>query len=252
MTTHAFDTIVIGSGTSAYFCITALNKSGQKVAVVDERPYGGTCALRGCQPKKYLVANAEAVAMASHLSGIGLTAPPRTDWAALQKLKNTFLDGISEGEVEEWNAAGITTFSGKAQLVGQDEVAVNGETLKAKHIVLATGAVPRTTDIPGSQHTRDSEYFLNQPELPKRILFIGGGYISFEFAHVAARAGSKVTILHRSARPLKQFDSNMVDIILEATRAAGISVIVNEPPVSIEPHDSGYRLHGKSGTPLRD
>jgi len=83
---RAFDTVVIGSGTAAYYCITALNKAGQRVAVADERPYGGTCALRGCQPKKYLVANAEAVAMAQHLSGIGLTDPPRTDWAALQAL----------------------------------------------------------------------------------------------------------------------------------------------------------------------
>ena len=56
-----FDTVVVGSGTSAYYAVDALNKAGQKVAIVDERPYGGTCALRGCQPKKYLVSNAEAV-----------------------------------------------------------------------------------------------------------------------------------------------------------------------------------------------
>ncbi len=67
MPSNSFDTIVIGSGTSAYYCINALNQAGQNVAVVDERPYGGTCALRGCQPKKYLVANAEARAMAKHL-----------------------------------------------------------------------------------------------------------------------------------------------------------------------------------------
>ena len=104
METRTFDTIVIGSGSSAYFCITAVNEAGQNVAVIDERPYGGTCALRGCQPKKYLVANAEAVAMASELSGIGLTeAPKKTDWAALQKLKDEFLDGIPEGEVKEFN-----------------------------------------------------------------------------------------------------------------------------------------------------
>jgi glutathione reductase (NADPH) len=73
MNTQHFDTIVIGSGTSAYYAITTLNKAGQKVAVIDERPYGGTCALRGCQSKKYLVANAAAVAMVGHLQGIGLT-----------------------------------------------------------------------------------------------------------------------------------------------------------------------------------
>ncbi len=247
MKNKTFDTIVIGSGTSAYFCITALNQAGQKVAVVDERPYGGTCALRGCQPKKYLVANAEAVAMASHLNGIGLSNPPKTDWAALQKLKNEFLEGISEEEVADFNAAGIATFSGKAKLVAPNEVTVGDERLKAKHIVLATGAVPRLTSLSGSEYIRDSEYFLNLPELPQRILFIGGGYISLEFAHVATRAGSEVTILHRSERPLKAFDADIVDTIVEASEAAGISLILNESPIAIEEIDSGFRILGKTG-----
>ena len=247
MTAKTFDTIVIGSGTSAYFCITALNNAGQNVAVIDERPYGGTCALRGCQPKKYLVANAEAVAMASHLSGKGLTAPPRTDWKALQKLKNEFLNGSSEEEVESYQKAGVSTFFGRATLVGPDEVEVNGQRLRGTNIVLATGATPRKSDFPGTEHTRDSEHFLNQPELPKRIIFIGGGYISFEFAHVAAQAGSQVTIIHRSALPLKQFDPDMVDVIVAATKSSGISLALNESPQKIEKTDSGYTLHGISG-----
>ena len=247
MKTHEFDTVVIGSGTSAHYAITTLNGAGQKIAVVDERPYGGTCALRGCQPKKYLVANAEAVAMAKHLEGIGLTDAPRTDWAALQKLKNEFLDGISEEEVEDFNEAGIATFAGRATFVAEDELAVGEERLKATNIVIATGAVPRRSDIPGTELAHDSEYFLNLPRLPKRIVFIGGGYISFEFAHVAVYAGSEVTILHRSARPLKQFDPDMVDTVIEASEAAGISILVNEPPTRIEKTDAGLVIHGESG-----
>ena len=125
MSTQHFDTIVIGSGSSAYFAITTLNKAGKDVAVIDERPFGGTCALRGCQPKKYLVANAEAVAMADHLVGKGIAESPRTDWPALQTHTNEFLDGISEGEVEEFESAGIVTFSGRAQLTGPNEVTVD-------------------------------------------------------------------------------------------------------------------------------
>ena len=132
MKNNTFDSIVIGSGTSAYFCITALNQAGRKVAVIDEREYGGTCALRGCQPKKYLVANAETVAMANHLVGKGIAQPTRTRWEALQALKNEFLDGIPEGEVEEFNNAGIVTFSGRATLIAGNEVEVDGEQLAAK------------------------------------------------------------------------------------------------------------------------
>ncbi|HIG31452.1 MAG TPA: NAD(P)/FAD-dependent oxidoreductase [Verrucomicrobiales bacterium] len=247
MANKIFNTIVIGSGTSAYFCITLLNEAGKKVAVIDERPYGGTCALRGCQPKKYLVANAEAMAMAHHLLGKGIDLAPRTNWEALQALKNEFLDGRSEGEVEDFKQAGVATFSGRATLVRNNELEVNGERLTAEHIVLATGASPRRTEIPGVEHTHDSEYFLNMPDLPKRIVFIGGGFVSFEFAHVAAQAGREVTILHRSGTPLKAFDQDMVKAILEASAASGISVIPNETPTRIVPHGSGYRIAGKTG-----
>ncbi len=211
MNHQKFDTVVVGSGTSAYYAVDALNRAGQKVAIVDERPYGGTCALRGCQPKKYLVSNAEAVAMASHLVGRGIVAAPKTDWQSLQILKNAFLDGRSEAEVKNWQQAGVTTFHGRAIMTGEDEVTVDRDRLKTQHIVLATGATPRRSDIRGAEYLFDSEHFLNLPDLPNRIVFIGGGYISFEFAHVAIRAGAEtVTILHRSSRPLKAFDQDIV------------------------------------------
>lgn len=235
MSSKSFDTIVIGSGTSAYFAISALNKAGQKVAVVDERPYGGTCALRGCQPKKYLVANAEARAMAHHLQGIGLSEAPRTDWPALQKLKNAFLDGIPEGQVKDFQDSGIETFAGRATLNGPRSIEVDGETLEADNIVLATGARPRKTDIPGSEHAKNSEYFLNMESLPKRVLFVGSGYISFEFTHVAAQAGAEVTILHRSECPLK------------GSEDSGIRIILKESPTRIESTDNQFRVHGSSG-----
>lgn len=248
MTTHIFDTIVIGSGTSAYYAITKLNEAGQKVVVVDERPYGGTCALRGCQPKKYLVANAEAIASARHLEGKGLTNVPTNDWKALQAHKNEFLEGRSEGEVDEFQKMGVTTLSGKAHFVGLNKIEVNGEHYKAANIVVATGATPRKSDFPGTELTHDSEYFLNLPELPKRIVFIGGGYISFEFAHVAAQAGAEVTILHRSEKPLKQFEPEMVDTVLEASKDAGIKVVLNEAPIEVLKSNNGYTVKGKTGT----
>lgn len=248
MSTHSFDTIVIGSGTSAHYCINALNKAGQKVAVIDERPFGGTCALRGCQPKKYLVANAETRAMAHHLEGIGLSKAPNTDWAALQTLKNAFLYGISEGEVEEFEKAGIKTFHRSAVMTGLNSVDVAGERLEAENIVLATGASPRKSDIPGSEHAQDSEYFLNMPRLPKRILFVGGGYISFEFAHVAAQAGAAVTILHRSDCPLKAFDRDVADTVLDASKASGIDVVLSNSPTKIEKFDNHFLVSSNSGS----
>lgn len=248
MNNQEFDTIVVGSGTSAYYAVDGLIKAGRRVAIVDERPYGGTCALRGCQPKKYLVSNAEAVAMASHLVGRGIVAEPKTDWQSLQALKNAFLEGQSEAEVKNWQEAGVATFHGRAVMSGEDEVTVGHNRLKAQHIVLATGATPRRSDVPGAGHIHDSEYFLNLPDLPNRILFIGGGYISFEFAHIAIHAGAeKVTILHRSSRPLKAFDQDIVKTVLKAGEAEGIKVVLNESPRAVEFAEKGFAVRGSKG-----
>ncbi|WP_193215031.1 dihydrolipoyl dehydrogenase family protein [Luteolibacter marinus] len=245
---HSFDAVVIGTGTSAYYAADGLNQGGKKVAIVDERPYGGTCALRGCQPKKYLVANAEAVAMASHLVGRGIVAAPRTDWPALQALKNEFLAGRPEAEVRDWQKDGVATFHGSARFTGTNEIRVGDDLLQAEHIVLATGATPRRTTIPGNEHLSISDDFLDLPELPDRLIFIGGGYISFEFAHVAIRAGaSEVTILHHSDRPMKAFDAEIVKVILDASKAAGIRVVLNEEPVAVERSGTELRITGSTG-----
>lgn len=241
------DVLVIGSGTSAHYCAHGLRDAGKGVTVADEREFGGTCALRGCQPKKYLVANAEAIAMAGHLAGRGIVSAPVCDWPALQRLKNEFLDGIPEDTVRGFEEVGIEVVRGHAQFLTEDTVRVGDEAIRAGHIVIATGSKPREISIPGAEFAGTSDDFLSLPQMPERIVFIGGGYISFEFAHVAARAGAKVSILHRSQRALKAFDPDMVDIILAASREAGIDVVLDEPAMAINRTDAGLVVVGGSG-----
>ncbi|EDY83985.1 Pyridine nucleotide-disulphide oxidoreductase domain protein [Verrucomicrobiia bacterium DG1235] len=248
MKTFTFDTVIIGSGTSAYYAARGLQAGGQNVAVVDRQAFGGTCALRGCQPKKYLVANAEAVANARHLVGKGIVASPETDWPALQALKNEFLDGIPESSFNGYREVGITPIRGAAHLLDAHTVQVDDSTLKTKHIIIATGSSPRPLDIPGAALAGNSDTFLELPALPQRIVFIGGGYISFEFATVAAQAGSEVTILHRSSQPLKAFDPEAVATLLQATAASGIRFLPEQSPASIERSTNGLRIISTSGT----
>ena len=244
-----YDIVIVGSGTSAYYCGYTLAGAGKKVAIVDERPYGGTCALRGCQPKKYLVANADAIAMAQHLVGQGVESSPTTNWAQLQKLKNEFIDGLSEGSKSGYEKAGIDTYDGHAIMNSENSILVNDSLLlKARTIVIATGSKPRKSDIDGHEHMGNSETFLDLPELPQRVMFVGGGYISFEFATVSAYAGAQATILHRSDRPLKAFDQDIVSTLLKATKEAGINLITNESPTKIEKVGDHFIVHGKSGT----
>lgn len=243
-----FDVIIIGSGTSAAYCAYGLLDAGKKIAIVDERSFGGTCALRGCQPKKYLVANAEAVASGEHLVGKGIKSAPETDWKELQALKNDFLEGRPEDEEKEWKEKGVTIFRNRAVLSGPTEITLdNGQTLTADKIVLATGSTPRPVDIPGSEYLHTSDGFLDLADLPRRVTFVGGGYISFEFAHVAARAGAEVTVLHRSARVLKGFEPEIVDVVLEASRAAGIRILLESSPVEVEAAEEGFVITTDQG-----
>lgn len=245
--TH-FDAIITGSGTAAHYCATGLLEAGKSIAIIDGRPFGGTCALRGCQPKKYLVANAEAVAGAAHLVGKGIKAAPQTDWAALQKHKDAFLDGLPEEVEAGWKEKGVVTFRQQATLSSPNGVTLaDGTVLTGDHIVLATGSISRPLDIPGAEHLHTSDDFLELPELPRRITFVGGGYISFEFAHVAARAGAEVTILHRSAQVLKGFEPDMVDVVVEASRAAGIRIVLNTSPTSVESNGDALTIATGSG-----
>jgi glutathione reductase (NADPH) len=112
-------------------------------------------------------------------------------------------------------------------------------------VVIATGARPATLGIPGEEHLRTSDQFLELESLPSRILFIGGGYISFEFAHVAARAGAKTQIIHRGARPLEGFDPDLVDRLVQATRDLGVDVRLSAAVAAIEKEPKHLVVHAR-------
>jgi len=224
---NTFDVAVIGTGTSAYHVIHHCLKKGLSLAVIDSRPYGGTCAIRGCQPKKYLVAAAAAVESARRMQGIGIASVPRMNWPALMQNKNRFTHAVPENTEKGFVDAGAVAFHGRARFTGSNTLDVDGRKLGAKTIVIATGAIPRPLGIPGEHFLTSSEKFMDLPNLPKRILFVGGGFISCEFAHVAKQAGAEVTILQKGERILMPFDPDLVDNLTQAARDDGIDVILN-------------------------
>jgi glutathione reductase (NADPH) len=192
---------------------------------VDSRPFGGTCALRGCVPKKILVSAAEAVHAARDLAGTGVPAARLTiDWPALIRYKRALVDPATERTEQGWASIGVEQFHGRARFVGATTLAVGGDRLTGRRILVAAGSMPAPLKIPGAERLTTSEEFLNLDRLPPRIVFVGGGYIAFEFAHVAARAGASVTIVHRGARPLEAFDPDLVAMLVRRTREIGIRV----------------------------
>ena len=223
---RTFDLIVIGSGSAAGTVASRCRAAGWTVAMIDKQPFGGTCALRGCDPKKVLVGAAAAVDAARALSGKGVRPNGlAVDWAQLMQFKRTFTDPVPEQRKSSLARSGIETFDGIARFIGPSQLTVGTSTLEAtRAIVIATGAQPADLSIQGREHVMTSDHFLELASLPPTLTFIGGGYISFEFAHVAAGAGARVTILHRGQRPLARFDPELVDRLIARTSAAGIDV----------------------------
>src|SRR5438552_2050306 len=219
-----FDLVVIGTGVTSAVA-SRCREAGWTVAVIDSRPFGGTCALRGCVPKKILVGAAEAVQAARDLAGHGVRADGVTlAWPELMRFKRSMVDPTPRRTEEAWAKIGVEPFHGRARFVGPTTLAIGEDRLVGRRILLAAGAKPAPLPFAGAERLTTSEEFLNLDRLPSRLVFVGGGYISFEFAHVAARAGAEVTILHRASRPLEAFDPDMVDLLLKRTRELGIRV----------------------------
>lgn len=246
--TTTVDIIVLGTGSAAQTAAYTCREAGRSVAVVDSRPFGGTCQLRGCDPKKVLVGISELVDWSHRMQGKGVSAPGLSiTWSDLIRFKRTFTDQVPEQTVQSFEQAGIITRHGRAHFVDRTSVQVGEDTLVGRHVVIAAGARHASLGIPGEEHLTTSTQFLDLDALPRRIVFVGGGYIAFEFAHIAARAGAQVQILHRGKRPLEKFDSDLVAQLVQATQELGIEVHVNMAVTAVERQDDHLFVHVRAG-----
>jgi glutathione reductase (NADPH) len=247
----SYDVVIVGSGTSGQTAAFHLNEKGLEVAVVEmaNRP-GGTCALVGCQPKKWFYEATEAIAKARHLEGKGIIAAPEGSWAQVLEQKQQFTSSIPEKTIKNFQKAGIDFVAGTATFSDDKTLSVNEKRIQAQFFVLATGAKPMQLPIAGIKHVITSDDFLDLERLPPSILFIGGGFISFEFAHFAARLGSTnqcSVILEVSDRPLRAFDAEMVELLVQATQAEGIDVRTGIDIEVIEKHGEGFLVRTAQG-----
>jgi glutathione reductase (NADPH) len=238
-----YDLIVIGAGMAGNAAANKCASAGWRVAIVDELPYGGTCALRGCDPKKILRRGAEIIDSARLMSGKGIDVDGlHINWADLMQHKLGFTEPVPTNMERGLTGNGVKTLHGTATFTGTNSLDIDGLGYTADHFLIATGARPRPLDFPGSDHLINSTAFLDLVELPKRILFVGGGFISFEFAHIAARAGSRPTIIDHGPRPLKGFDPDLVDLLVDRSTQAGIDTHTDTSIVSVDRDGSSYRV----------
>jgi len=247
--TRKFDVIVLGSGVAGGHVATRCHKAGLSVALVESHGFGGTCPLHGCEPKKVMADAAETVERFNNATGSGPAGSAKLDWVELMRFKRTFTDDLPDKIRKHYENLGIHTFTATGSFAGPSTIVSGDSRLEASHICIATGSTPRELHIPGSSLLSSSNDFLAMPTLPERIIFIGGGFIAFEMAHIAAAAGAHVTIVHRSQKFLKKFDPDLVQRLTEHLKKIGVKFYRDCPPHSIEKDGSAMVLNaGEDGS----
>jgi glutathione reductase (NADPH) len=242
-----YDLLIIGTGTAASVVANTVTDAGWRVAVIDHSPFGGTCALRGCDPKKVLVAAAGAVDYARRMRGKGLAGDTRIEWPELIGFKRTFTDPVPENRAQGYAKKGIDALRGRARFVSPTAIEVDGQPLEARHFLIAAGAEPVTLHIRGEEHLVTSDEFLELAALPRRVVIVGGGYIAAEFSCIAAAAGADVTVLQRGDRMLSRFDSDLVGWLMESFAAQGIDVRTGSTVEGIKKGAAGYEVLVSAG-----
>jgi glutathione reductase (NADPH) len=207
---------------------------GARVAIAESGRFGGTCVNVGCIPKKLFSYAAHFRDELKDAADFGWSvAEPSFDWRKLVANKDREIDRLNGIYERILVNAGVSIFRGKAFIRGKNEVEINGKTVTAKHILVATGSWPQKPDIPGAELAITSNEAFSLDKLPGRALVVGGGYIAVEFASIFNGLGVKTTLAYRGAQLLRGFDAELGTRLGEEMSRKGISVLLKKNPSKI-------------------
>ncbi|MFY8154562.1 MAG: FAD-dependent oxidoreductase, partial [Hyphomicrobiales bacterium] len=249
------DLFVIGAGSGGTRAARIAAGHGARVMIAEEDRIGGTCVIRGCVPKKLFVYASRFAEDVEDAAGFGWTVPtPSFDWPTLRDAVANEVSRLSGLYRKGLNGAGVTIREERATVVDAHTVrlASSGETIRARHILVATGGWPAfDPPIPGGELGISSNEIFHLPSLPKRMLVVGGGYIALEFASLFVRLGVEVTVLHRGDNVLRGFDEDIRNRLRDALDHAGIRFRLGCTVERIELlADGTRRAHCASGDPI--
>lgn len=215
-----FDLIVIGGGVGGAGVAIKASAHGQKVAVIEQRDWGGTTVNRGSTPKKVLLAAAEAHRQFQLTTFT--TAVPAINWPKLAAYRDEIVAQTQAKFKVRFQQNGITTYEGHAEFVDEHTITVNGRLLTATNFVLATGAHPYELTFPGSEMVQHSGAFFRSEQLPSCLLILGAGIIAFAMASIATEAGAKVTMVQHDDVALRGYDPELVALLMADLKRRGV------------------------------
>lgn len=243
MANYDYDLFVIGAGSGGVRAARMSASFGARVAVAEDRYYGGTCVNVGCVPKKLFV-------YASHFRedfeiarSFGWSMSDiRFNWQQLIQNKNAEikrLNGVYERILDD---AGVTIIDGRASLLDQHTVEINGKRITSERILVATGGWPSVPDIPGKEHviTSNEAFFLDA--LPKKIVIVGGGYIAVEFAGIFHGLGVDTTLVYRGPLFLRGFDRDLRRHLADEMQGRGIKLLFDTNIDSVKKEDGQFKI----------
>jgi glutathione reductase (NADPH) len=237
------DLFVIGGGSGGVRAARIASGYGARVMIAEEHRFGGTCVIRGCVPKKLLVYASRYADEFEDAAGYGWTVPqPSFDWHTLIANKDREIARLEAAYATNLERAKVEIVKSRAVLESPHEVRLlaTGETVRAKHILIATGGWPSLgADIAGLEHVISSNEAFDLKEFPKRILIQGGGYIAVEFAGIFNGLGSDVTLVYRRENILRGFDDDVREHLREELTKQGIKIVTNEIVEAVEKVDHG-------------
>ena len=232
---------MIGAGSGGVRAARVAAMSGARVAVAEEYRVGGTCVIRGCVPKKFMVYASEYSKSFETARGFGWTIGETVfDWARFLAEKDKEIARLSGIYVRNLQNAGAELLHGKARLVDRHTIEVGERTVTAAKILIATGGMPwMPTDLPGAELAISSNEAFHLAQLPKRIVIAGGGYIAVEFAGIFNGLGVETTLVHRGPNILRGFDDDVRSHVAEELEARGVKVLLACRHLGIEKTANG-------------
>ena len=242
METKHYDVFVIGSGIAGQTAAEIAVKEGKSVAIADIREFGGTCAQRGCDPKKILIQFADLVQKSKQLQSFGVDELPKIKWKDVQKFKSSFTKSVPLDTENDLINLGIDLYHQSPKFVSRTEIVVEGKKISAEQFVVATGLVPRQLKIKGSEHLKTSDDVLNLKKLPKSAIFLGSGYIGMEFCYMLSTMGCKATMIETEDNILSSFDPFLVEKLKELFQERGVKFVFKAKTTAVEKLNKNYRV----------
>jgi len=244
-----YDVICIGTGGAGNTAAFRLASAGKSVLICDDKQFGGTCAISGCDPKKIMITAAELHDFNKRLSsGKVVKNPENPSWEAMMAHKREFTQNHSEKLIYKYNKSGVDFKIGRASFASENSVLIDGTEFSFDKALIATGSRPLSLSFEGAEFVCGNECFLDLDRLPEKILFIGGGYISVEFANIASAFGAECTIVQLDERLVPDFEPEIINLMTESLADKGIEILTGAMVKSITENSKGdYTVHIKKG-----